>query len=214
MPAVHPLRTILDAAAAGRFPPADGAVEVLEPPPGPSDAVVAFTAHAVVAAGIDAELVKERLDGEDLGAPMGAPFLLWLGEQLGTPPGSLDVVLVADPIPAAPGLQLLREVPDHPRVHRSLTYRREVRVWRHTPSGGLVIAGRGLAGRLEVSVELAPEVRGKGGGISLAAVARAVGEGQEPVYAQVAPGNVASLRAFLSAGFRPIGSEVLFLRGT
>jgi RimJ/RimL family protein N-acetyltransferase len=31
------------------------------------------------------------------------------------------------------------------------------------------------------------------------------------VFAQVAPGNAASLRAFLAAGFRPIGSEVLFL---
>ena len=29
--------------------------------------------------------------------------------------------------------------------------------------------------------------------------------------AQVSPGNVASLRAFLAAGYRPIGSEVLFL---
>jgi hypothetical protein len=29
----------------------------------------------------------------------------------------------------------------------------------------------------------------------------------------VAPGNAASLRAFLAAGFAPVGSEVLFLRG-
>ena len=32
------------------------------------------------------------------------------------------------------------------------------------------------------------------------------------VFAQVAPGNAASLRAFLRAGFDPIGSEALFLR--
>jgi hypothetical protein len=34
----------------------------------------------------------------------------------------------------------------------------------------------------------------------------------EPLFAQVAPGNAASLRAFLAAGYRPVGAEVLFLR--
>lgn len=33
------------------------------------------------------------------------------------------------------------------------------------------------------------------------------------VFAQTAPGNAVSLRALLSAGFRPIGSEVLFVAG-
>jgi RimJ/RimL family protein N-acetyltransferase len=32
----------------------------------------------------------------------------------------------------------------------------------------------------------------------------------EPLWAQVAPANVASLRAFLAAGYRPVGAEVLF----
>jgi len=36
----------------------------------------------------------------------------------------------------------------------------------------------------------------------------------EPLFAQVAPGNAASLRAFLAAGFVPIGAEVLFPRGS
>ena len=34
----------------------------------------------------------------------------------------------------------------------------------------------------------------------------------ERVFMQVAPGNVASLRAVLAAGFHPIGAEVLFLK--
>jgi RimJ/RimL family protein N-acetyltransferase len=34
----------------------------------------------------------------------------------------------------------------------------------------------------------------------------------ERVFLQVAPGNAASLRAALGAGFHPIGAEVLFLR--
>jgi hypothetical protein len=31
-----------------------------------------------------------------------------------------------------------------------------------------------------------------------------------PLWAQVAPANTASLRAFLAAGYRPVGAEVLF----
>ena len=44
-----------------------------------------------------------------------------------------------------------------------------------------------------------------------AAAVTLVPEG-EPLFAQVSPGNVASVRAFLAAGYRPICSEVLFLR--
>ena len=33
-----------------------------------------------------------------------------------------------------------------------------------------------------------------------------------PVWAQVAPANAASVRAFLAAGFRPVGAEVLLAR--
>jgi hypothetical protein len=31
-----------------------------------------------------------------------------------------------------------------------------------------------------------------------------------PLWAQVAPANVASLLAFLGAGYRPVGAEILF----
>jgi L-amino acid N-acyltransferase YncA len=75
-----------------------------------------------------------------------------------------------------------------------------------------VIVGRGLAGRLEVSIEVDPARRGRGIGEALAAGARSLAPDGEPIFAQVAPGNVASLRAFLAAGYRPICSEVLFLR--
>jgi hypothetical protein len=43
------------------------------------------------------------------------------------------------------------------------------------------------------------------------AAARALIPPGEPVFGQVAPGNARSLRAVLAAGFKPIGSEVLFL---
>jgi len=32
----------------------------------------------------------------------------------------------------------------------------------------------------------------------------------EPVFMQTAPGNAASLRALLAAGYSPVGSEILF----
>jgi RimJ/RimL family protein N-acetyltransferase len=35
--------------------------------------------------------------------------------------------------------------------------------------------------------------------------------GDRPLWAQVHPGNAASVRAFLAAGYRPVGAEILFL---
>jgi hypothetical protein len=34
----------------------------------------------------------------------------------------------------------------------------------------------------------------------------------EPLWAQVAPGNAASMRSTLAAGFVPVAAEVLFMR--
>jgi hypothetical protein len=72
------LRLLLDAAG-GAPPPADGVVEVWAAPTGPVDAVLAFTAHHVVAAAVDPDLVAARLPDGDLSAPMGPAFLGWLG---------------------------------------------------------------------------------------------------------------------------------------
>jgi hypothetical protein len=47
----------------------------------------------------------------------------------------------------------------------------------------------------------------------LAAAGRHLTPLGEPLFAQVATGNAASLRAVQAAGFRPIGAEVLFHRG-
>ena len=75
----------------------------------------------------------------------------------------------------------------------------------------VVVLGRGLAGRREVSLEIDEAARGRGLGRRLLLGARSLIPEGDVVFAQVAPGNAASLRAFLAAGFRPIGSEVLFL---
>jgi hypothetical protein len=75
---------------------------------------------------------------------------------------------------------------------------------------GLVTLGRGLVGRLELSVELLDgEAPGAGAGRALISAGLAAAPRGAFVWAQVAPGNAASLRAFLASGFVPVGSEVL-----
>jgi GNAT superfamily N-acetyltransferase len=117
-------------------------------------------------------------------------------------------VLVAAPALESTGLRLRPAEPDHPRVHRALRYRSDVRIWATADGAGLLTVGRGVAGRLEVSLEVEPTAQRQGLGTALAAAAPALVS--EPLWAQVAPANVASLRAFLAAGYRPVGAEVLF----
>ena len=208
------LLRLLQDAALGTPPAADGVVEVWPAPAGAVDAVLAFTAHHVVAAGVDPDLVAARLPDGDLTAPMSPGFLGWLGERLGSPPGSLDVVLAAGGLGGTPPLELTAGVdPErHPRVARALRYRGDLRVWTDREGAGVLVLGRGLAGRLEVSFEVDPARRNRGLGRRLVAAARHLVRHGEPLFAQVAPGNAASLRVVEAAGFRPIGAEVLFHR--
>ena len=143
---------------------------------------------------------------------MSARFLSWLGDRLGTVPGSLDVVLATQRVETDGGLRPATGVDAHARVARALRYRDDVQVFTDPNRRGVVILGRGLAGRLEVSIEVESEERGQGRGALLAHAARSLVADDEPLFAQVAPGNASSLRAFLAAGYRPIGAEVLFLR--
>jgi GNAT superfamily N-acetyltransferase len=208
------LLRLLQDAALGTPPAADGVVEVWPAPAGAVDAVLAFTAHHVVAAGVDPDLVAARLPDGDLTAPMSPGFLGWLGERLGSHPGSLDVVLAAGGLGGTPPLELTAGVdPErHPRVARALRYRGDLRVWTDREGAGVLVLGRGLAGRLEVSFEVDPARRNRGLGRRLVAAARHLVPHGEPLFAQVAPGNAASLRVVEAAGFRPIGAEVLFHR--
>jgi GNAT superfamily N-acetyltransferase len=208
----HPLIDLLDAAARGSYPAPDGRVEVVSSPPGPADAVVALTAHTVVAADVDPDAVAAQLPADSLSAPLQPPFLSWLADRLRSEAGSIDVLLVAGPARASePELAEIGDA-DHPRLRRAHRYRSEVRVFEPAGGGALLIVGRGLARRYEVSIEVDPDRRGEGLGRSLAQAARAFVPGEQALFAQVAPGNAASLRAFLAAGYRPIGAEVLFLK--
>jgi GNAT superfamily N-acetyltransferase len=205
------LAVLLAAAAHGRFPPADGTLSVVPAPVPYRGAVVAFTAHSVIAADIPAEAVRARLPTDDLGAPMARPFLTWLGHQLGARPGLVDVVLVhRERVSSSLQLSPAERRDGHPRVARALQHRHDVRVYTDALERGVVILGRGLVGRWELSLELDPAARGRGLGRQLIAAGRALVPADDPVFAQVSPGNAQSMRAFLAAGFRPIGAEVLF----
>jgi GNAT superfamily N-acetyltransferase len=209
----HPLAPLLGAAAQGTFPAADGTLDVVPAPAPLRAAVVAFTAHSVVAADLEPDEVRAHLPDNDFGAPMSPAFLAWLGQRLGATPGVLDVVLVH--LGTANGSGSLPLVPfeggqAHPRVARAFRLRQEVRVFTEPQARGLVTVGRGLVGRWEISLELDPAARGQGLGRAMISAARTLVPADEPLFAQVSPGNAQSLRAFLAAGYRPIGSEVLF----
>jgi GNAT superfamily N-acetyltransferase len=80
-----------------------------------------------------------------------------------------------------------------------------VRAWR--ADGGLVVLGRGVAARWEVSIEVDPDRRCAGLGRALAVAARHLVPDEAPVWAQIALANAASIRALVTAGYRPVGAE-------
>ncbi len=174
---------------------------------------MAFTAHTVVVADVEPGWVHAQLPADDLSAPLGPPFLSALAARLGRRVGSLDIAAFAPKAAGEPQLDLAEVTDvDHPRVRRAHRYRAGVRVW--TVEGGVLILGRGLAGRWEAAFEVDPSHRGRGLGRLLARSARQLLPADaRGVWAQVAPGNAASVRAVLAAGYQPVGSEVLLVVG-
>lgn len=209
------LAALLTQVAAGRHPPPDGRVTVLRAPDDRSHGVFAFTGHHLVVADVTPEWVNERLPDGDLSAPLNPPFLGALERATGRRVNNIDVVLVAGALAGAPPVKLAAaDSVEHARVARANRYRGDVRAW--TCDGGVVVLGRGVAGRLEAAAEVDEAVRGRGLGRALFTAARhlasALGRRGEPVWAQVAPGNAASVRALLEAGYRPTGAEALLVR--
>ena len=87
-------------------------------------------------------------------------------------------------------------------------------VYADRPDGdpdGVLVVGPGVAGRWEMAFEVSAEAQGRGLGRRLALTARSLVPDGEPVFAQVAPGNVASMRASLAAGYVPVAAETLFV---
>ncbi|NEC87413.1 GNAT family N-acetyltransferase [Streptomyces sp. SID12501] len=206
------LKDILDSVARGVFPPPDGRTTIVPQASHRDAGVLSFTAHAVVFTDEDPEWVRRTLAGVDsdaLSAPMNPRFLAALMDRTGRSNETIDLLAVASPVPGDPPLTLTEiDDPGHHRIARAHKHRDDVRVW--AADGGVLILGRGVAGRLEAAVEVTEAVRHRGLGRSLASAARQL-SGGEPVWAQMAPGNARSVRAFQAAGFVPVGGEALLL---
>jgi GNAT superfamily N-acetyltransferase len=201
---------LLHAAARGTFPPEDGRTVVVGAAAGAQAAVLSFTAHHVVAADVPPDEVLAAIDPTNLNGPVAPSVLAWLAERTGLRAGSLDVVLAWVPERAVAAPVSVREVSpgEHPRIVRARRWRRDLRVFEG--DDGLVVFGRGLADRLELSMEVAPSRRRQRRARELVAAALAAAQPSEPVFAQVAAANAASLRALQPAGFAAVGAEVLF----
>jgi ribosomal protein S18 acetylase RimI-like enzyme len=197
------LGELIDAVCAGRFVAVDGGVTVVPPSHPAVETVVAFTGHAVIATALSSDVVAaQRPDG--FGGAVAPRFLLWLAGERGEV-GSHDVLLAAKGL-GEPALPARDDLQDHPRVEHARTLRRDVRVFGD--DRGLVTRGIGIGGHIEVSVEVAPERRNQGVGRQLVLSALGLIAVGQTVVAEVPPGNAQSLRAFLAAGFTPIGSAV------
>ncbi|TXL88080.1 GNAT family N-acetyltransferase [Streptomyces sp. IB2014 016-6] len=207
------LAEILDAAARGKFPPPDGATTVVAQPSHRDAGVIAFTAHSVVFTDEDPVWVRTTLaslDCDELAGTMNPRFLAALLSRTGRATDTIDLLTVAASLPGELPLEL-REIadPDHPRVLRARKRRDDVRVW--AADGGVVILGRGVAGRWETAIEVDEGARHRGLGRALATAARHLVPAGEPVWSQQAAGNARSVRAFQAAGFRPVGAEALLI---
>ncbi|MFD3665901.1 GNAT family N-acetyltransferase [Streptomyces sp. NPDC058659] len=207
------LAEILQAASQGKFPPPDGGTTVVAQPSRRDAGVIAFTAHSVVFTDEDPEWVRATLasvDCDELAATMNPRFLAALLSRTGRSNDTIDLLTVATPLPGEPPLDL-KEIadPDHPRVVRARKRRDGVRVW--ATAGGVLVLGRGVAGRWETAIEVDEEIRHRGLGRALATAARHLVPGGEPVWSQQAAGNARSIRAFQAAGYRPVGAEALLI---
>jgi len=203
---VHRLAEVFSLAAAGTFPPVDGQIEVVTvPPPLDVEAVVEFTGHALVATQLpETAVLAQGFDA--FGGIVSPAALRWLAGPEGEI-GCLDSVLVRRGTGGGE-LTVRTDLDDHPRVVAARRRRSDVVVYGD--ERGLITVGRGLADRWEVSVELLAAAAGVGVGRALITGALGHVPDAEPVFASVAPGNAASLRAFLACGFTPIGAEVIF----
>jgi hypothetical protein len=218
MPADHLVARLVASFAAGDFLPPDGTWQRAEPWRPHLEAVVAFTGRAVFAVAPDVrddELTALGADG------FGGAHDPRLVAALAGPGGwidSLDVLLVGrgTGTSGAPARLVARpDLRSHPRARLAADLRDDVEVLGRADdtSTTVVTLARGVGGLRELSFEVDPSLRG-GAGTSIVRDALTAVPAGELVVAAVAPGNAASLRAVLAAGFTPVGSLQLFRRGS
>ncbi|MCM2430237.1 GNAT family N-acetyltransferase [Streptomyces sp. RKAG337] len=194
----------------GVLPAPDGGVTMVPQPSERDAGVFSFAAHAVVFTDTDHGWMLGLLAPGDLAAPLSPAFLDALGRRVGRRVENIDMMLLARPLPGPPDLRLEPATDRaHPRIARALRRRDDVRAW--TTPGGTVLIGRGVGGRWEAALEVDPGARGTGLGRRLARAARHLVPDGRPLWAQIAPGNAASVRAFLAAGYVPVGAEALLV---
>src|SRR5260221_1789030 len=204
---MHPLAALFADLARRVYPPVDGVTEAMPRAAGAAAVVLSFTGHCVVAADVDPAWGSAECPPLKLTAAYSPAFLTALAERVGRQPGALDVLLGAPAIAWAPELplRLTRALDEHPRVARAYHMRTDVRVYLTEDGAGLLTLGPGVAVRGQAGFEVDASTRNQGLGRRLAAAGRQLIPPGEFLFLQVAPGNAASLRAILAAGFVPLG---------
>jgi hypothetical protein len=204
----------LEAAARGEFPTPDHKIRLVPPVAGARGALIAFTGHHVIASPLDPDAIGAAIRDRGVQLPTDPRFLAWLADALGgsSSEDTIDVVL------ARKGIERTAHPPMVPfddamladrRIAFAAETRTELRIYRPADESAVVVLGHGLAGRLEMSIELAAGRRGSGQGEELAAIALAQAGPDSTVFAQVSPGNAAALRAATRGGFQPVCAEYL-----
>jgi len=216
-PPVHPLAEIIQDADAGRFPAADGGWSRVPMWRDGVEAIVCFTGHAVFAldSGISHERIAE-LGADGFGGATHPRLLCGLAGQDGWI-GTQDALLAGHGTGGG-GEAALVPRPDlssHPRAQYAATIRDSPRPFGYPDPArsALAILSTGLAGLTELSFELEPDRRGGGQATALIQAALATLPAGELVVAAATPGNAASVRALLAAGFTPLGSVQLLSCG-
>ncbi len=170
-------------------------------------AIVAFTGHAYLLTSQPPSTFDGlRLDG--FGGALDPAVQQRVAD--GAPIGCLDVTMVGWGTGRGCALAETDRWDNHHRVVHARRIRSEVRVFGD--DDGLFTIACGLAGRLELGIELAHPGTRPGAGRKLLTSALGVVDEGVPVFAAVAPGNARSLRAFLACGFVPCASEVIIER--
>jgi RimJ/RimL family protein N-acetyltransferase len=128
----------------------------------------------------------------------------------------LDILMAAWGSGTTPRLIERPDLTSHARAKFAVEIRDDTRVlgYRDKTQSSLAIIGRGIGGLTELSFEIDQWRRGASGGIELILDALTAVPTGQLVVAGAAPGNAASVRALLSAGFVPLGSFQLFRRAT
>jgi hypothetical protein len=211
------LANLITAALSGRFPDADGGWRRVRPWRQGLEAIIAFTGHAVFA--VELDIPDDQL--ASLGADgFGGAHNPRLVTSLAGPAAwidCLDMLMARRGTGRADAPPRLVERPDlaaHPRARFAARLRDEPRVlgYEDRCRSAVVVLGKGIAGLTEIGFELEPGRRGQGAGADLVGDGLSAVPAGHPVVAAVSPGNAASVRVLLSAGFVPLGSLQLFRR--